>query len=71
MQMVKLSENVVVYLMGEGEDGWQSLLDTHFFCLICKNLCHSESALITIATIIVICGQALILLMILLCRIII
>ena len=33
MQMVKLSENVVVYLMGEGEDGWQSLLDTHFFVL--------------------------------------
>ena len=36
MQMVKLSENVVVYLMGEGEDGWQSLLDTHFFVLFIK-----------------------------------
>ena len=70
MQMVELSENVVLYLMGEGEDGWQSLLGTHFFVSFI-NLCHSESALITIGTIIVICRQALILLMISLCNIII
>ena len=54
MQMVELSENVVLHLMGEGEDGWQSLLGTHFFISFI-NLCHSESALITIGTIIVIC----------------
>ena len=55
-----------------GGRGWLAILAWHtFFCLIYKNLCHSESALITIATIIVICRQALILLMILLCRIII
>ena len=55
-----------------GGRGWLAILAWHtLFCLIYKNLCHSESALITIATIIVICRQALILLMILLCSIII
>lgn len=55
-----------------GGRGWLAIIPWHtLFCLIYKNLCHSESALITTDGIIVICRQALILLMILLCSIII
>ena len=55
---------------GRGCLAWKSLLGTHFFVLFI-NLCHSESALITTGTIIVICQQALILLIISLCTVII